>query len=146
MEIKRETLIFNQTLIKRRLTDYIILHHRAGDGNLISIHKEHIRLEWAGIGYHFYVRKNGEVFAGRPINTIGSQCKGMNDKSIGICFEGNFETEKMNNIQFTAGIWLLKYLRTNYYPKAKTKIAGHKEFYATACPGKNFPLDKFKAF
>lgn len=142
MEIKREILTFQQALIKRSITDYILLHHRAGDGNLLSIHQEHLENGWAGIGYHFYVRKNGEVWAGRPINTIGSHCPGMNAKSIGICFEGNFEKEKMNNIQMNAGLALIKYVRSNYYPKAK--IGGHREFYSTACPGKNFPLDYFK--
>ena len=138
MEIKKAILTFKQ-LSPRRVTEFIILHHRAGDGTLLSIHQEHLNKGWAGCGYHFYVRKNGEVWAGRPINTIGAQCEGYNSKSIGVCFEGNFELEKMNDVQFQAGVWLMKYLRTNYYPRAKTKIGGHREFYATACPGKNFP-------
>jgi len=48
----------------------------------------------------------------------------------------------MSDIQFNAGVALIKYLKQKYYPKAK--ISGHREFYANDCPGKNFPLTKFK--
>lgn len=127
---------------KRRETRYIILHHRAGDGDVESIHKQHLTQGFSGIGYHFYVRKSGEVFKGRPIGTVGAHSKGVNQVSIGVCFEGNFETEKgMPKMQKKSGKELISYLK-NLYPDAEIKR--HRDVQATACPGKNFPFDEIK--
>lgn len=141
MNIIQKVFKFAQQLITRKKTDFIILHHRAGNGDVESIHKEHLDKGWAGIGYNFYVRKNGQVFQGRPIDKVGSHCPNYNSISVGICFEGNFDVEKMNDIQFKSGVELLKYIKSIY---KQTQTKGHRELYATACPGKNFPLEKFK--
>ena len=42
----------------RKETRYIILHHRAGNGDVQSIHKTHLGNGWNGIGYQLeYVLK-----------------------------------------------------------------------------------------
>lgn len=127
------------SLSKRSKTEYIILHHRAGDGDVLSIHQGHLKNGWSGIGYHFYVRKDGTVFRGRPLGTVGAQCTNYNSCSVGVCFEGNFEKESMTAAQLKAGQSIIDYLRT-LYPKAKVKR--HGELQATACPGKKFPFDE----
>ena len=71
----------------------MVLHHRAGDGDAEGIHKLHKDRGYSGIGYHFYVRKDGKIYQGRPIETVGAHTLGANQKSIGICFEGDFEKE-----------------------------------------------------
>lgn len=48
----------------------------------------HRRRSFNGIGYHFYIRKDGSIIATRPIEKIGAHAKGWNLKSIGICYEG----------------------------------------------------------
>ncbi len=128
-------------LLPRNRTNYIVLHHRAGDGTVESIHNQHINNGYSGIGYHFYIRKNGSIFRGRPINSIGAHCLNYNYNSVGICFEGNFENEEMSVMQLNAGVEIVNYLK-NLYPNAA--IVGHKSLYNTACPGKNFPMDKIK--
>lgn len=143
-----ETKLNFKPLTKRTKTDYIILHHCAGFGSVQSIHLQHINPPpqgngWAGIGYHYYVRKNGEIWRGRPQWAQGSHCPGRNSDSISVCFEGNFEVEQMPEIQLQSGLWLVRYLSKQVYPSAH--ICGHREQYATACPGKNFPMAKFKA-
>lgn len=138
--IKTEKLKF-KSLTKRTKTSNIVLHHRAGNGDLKSIHNQHLNQGWAGVGYHFYIRKNGEIWQGRPQDAVGSHCPNFNSISVGICFEGNFETEKMQDTQLNSGIWLIKKLKKDYL---NATIKGHKELYATACPGKNFPLGKLK--
>ena len=141
MQIIQKSFNFVKKLITRKKTLYIILHHRAGNGDVESIHQGHLARGWSGIGYNAYIRKTGEVFQGRPFDKIGAHCPNYNSISIGICFEGNFENEKMNDLQFNSGIALIKDLRKNY---PNTQIKGHKELHPTACPGKNFPLEKFK--
>ncbi len=46
---------------------------------------------WAGIGYHYVVRRDGQVECGRSIERIGAHCKGHNNHSIGICYEGGLD-------------------------------------------------------
>ena len=128
-------------LTKRAATRFIVLHHRAGDGDAEGIHRLHLNEGYSGIGYHFYIRKDGTVYRGRPIDTMGAHCLGSNANSIGVCFEGNFENEKMNEKQIKAGNELVLYLK-GLYPDAEIK--GHKELYKTVCPGKNFPLEAIK--
>ena len=143
MNIIEVTYRFAKPLYRRSATDYIIIHHEAGSGQTPqSIHAQHIAQGWAGIGYHYYVRKDGTVYRGRPENTIGTHCPSRNFDSIGVCFEGNFENETMGAAQYNAGVSLLCDILTRY-PSAK--IGKHKDFYATACPGKNFPFAKMVA-
>lgn len=42
-------------------------------------------------GYHFYIRKNGDIKTTRPIEKIGAHARGFNDNSIGICYEGGLD-------------------------------------------------------
>lgn len=138
MEIKEKALIWASEPAPRvGGTRYIIVHHEAGNGSVDAIHRYHKSKGWKGIAYHFLVTKDGEIWRGRPENTIGGHTTNYNSISIGVCFEGNFEVEEMGGKQFAAGAWLLNYLH-NKYPSAQ--IAPHKQFQATACPGRNFPL------
>jgi len=121
---------------------YLVLHHEAGQGTVEQIHKYHLSKGWSGIAYHAYVRRDGSVYAGRPLDKCGGHCSGYNNCSIGICFEGNFETETMTQKQMTGGVKAIGEILAKY---PSLKIVGHKELCATACPGKNFPLDYFKS-
>lgn len=140
MKIIETKFFWNGVLSKRNSTKYIVLHHRAGEGDAESIHSQHLNQGWSGIGYHFYIRKNGEVYQGRPIDMIGAHTQGNNYCSVGVCFEGNYEIEKeMPVLQFEAGKELISYLK-KLYPSAEVK--GHRELQSTACPGKYFPFEE----
>ena len=89
---------------QRRATKKLILHHAAGSGlDARAIHRLHRQNGWAGIGYHYYVQKDGSIHRGRPEDRVGTHAAGHNADSIGVCFEGNFETEEMGPEQFAAG-------------------------------------------
>ncbi len=134
-------LKFNGALSKRTKTDYIILHHTAAtQGTVQAIHNYHMNGRgWKGIGYNFYVRKDGSIYQGRPEWAVGAHATGYNDKSIGVCAEGNFEAEKMPEAQKKAIIELMRELKQKY-PNAQIKR--HKDFAATSCPGKNYPFNE----
>lgn len=142
MKIIEKSYRWQGMLSKRAKTDFIILHHAAAKNcSADDIHRIHISNGWTGIGYHFYVRKDGSVYSGRPINTVGAHTEGYNSNSIGICFEGNFQKETMQDVQKSVGNELIYYLK-NLYPKAKIKK--HSDFNSTVCPGKNFPIGEIK--
>jgi len=120
----------------------IILHHaEASKCTVQDVHSWHLNNGWAGIGYHYFIRKDGSVYKGRPDGAIGSHCQGSNTGSLGICFEGNYMKETIPTAQYNAGIDLIKYLRGKY---GNLTIYGHKDLLATECPGSKFPLADFK--
>ncbi|MGL5766641.1 MAG: peptidoglycan recognition protein family protein, partial [Sarcina sp.] len=105
------------------------------------IHQMHLNNGWSGIGYHFVVRQNGTIERGRPENKMGAHCVNANTGRIGICFPGDFDKNKMNQIQINSGKEIVANLK-NKYPKAVIKP--HKKVInqSTACPGRYFPFDE----
>ena len=134
-----ETNLKFGALSKRNKTNFIALHHAAMDGSVEDIHRVHLNRGYSGIGYHIYIRKDGSIYEGRPIDTIGAHAYGSNSVSVGVCFEGNFEIEEMSNAQKQAGKEVVAYLKDLYDINV---VKGHKQVNATACPGKNFPFDE----
>lgn len=142
IDIIKHNWHFRFTPKTRNYTKYIILHHAAAKtASPEDVHAWHLQRDggtWAGIGYNFYVRKNGEIHEGRGLNQSGAHTTGYNSVSVGICFEGDFSTETVMNIaQLEAGKALLRYLH-EIYPDAK--IICHRDVNNTACPGTYFPL------
>ena len=128
---------------KRESTEWLILHHSAARSYSVSqVHNLHRNInKWSGIGYHFYIEKDGNIYTGRPIGTIGAHCKGHNHYSIGICFEGDFENEHMNDLQIKAGQELIQMIK-NLYPDINICTHGEAWGQNTSCAGKNFPKDR----
>lgn len=133
-------LKFSNIMSQRPSTDKIVIHHADMTGSVEDIHKLHLKQGWAGIGYHYYVRQDGKVYRGRPEDKQGAHCINSNNSSVGVCFEGRYDTiATMPNAQMEAGKELIKYLRDKY-PHAK--LYKHSDLYATACPGRYFPYDE----
>ena len=140
MNIIEKNYNWNGKLSFQNQINTIILHHaEAIECTADDIHSWHLQNKWTGIGYHFFVRKDGKIYRGRPENTIGSHTKGNNINTLGICFEGNFKIEDMNYTQLQAGSELVCYLKEKYNI---TEVKRHKDFIATDCPGDKFPFDK----
>lgn len=140
MQIIEKTFKWATGLSKRKKTEVIILHHADADKcSVEDIHSWHLQRTWSGIGYHFLVRKDGSVYRGRPEDAVGAHTTGNNINSIGICFEGKYNTQTMPESQIKAGQELISYLKNKY---GITQIKKHKDFMATDCPGDKFPFDR----
>lgn len=138
--IKNDDLKFN-SLTNRPKTDLIVIHHTGNpqddDLSAKEIHQSHLNLGWAGIGYHYVIRKDGTIEEGRPHWTIGSHAYGENSRSIGIHFSGNFEIKSPTSEQIESGALLLAKLGLDYgLILDKNHVVGHRDLMATACPGK----------
>ena len=130
----------NHTTRTLNAIDRIILHHSASNvASAEQIHQWHLSRGYAGAGYHFLVRKDGSVYTLRPVNWVGAHCQGYNTCSIGICAEGNFEEETMNEVQKNAIIELVNYLKAIY---RINKVTKHNDYGSTACPGRNYPFNE----
>ena len=44
-----------------------------------------------GVGYHYVIRRNGEIEPGRPEWMVGAHCVNHNAHSIGVCYEGGLD-------------------------------------------------------
>lgn len=118
----------------------IILHHIACEyATPEEIHQWHLDRGWAGIGYNFYVRKDGTVYSCRPMEYVPAHCQGYNTRSIGVAFEGNYVYEEMGETQINAGKELVAYLKATY---GISDVGKHCDYQATECPGQNFPFDE----
>lgn len=94
-------LKFKEELKPRSQTDYIILHHSevSTPHTAEDIHRWHQKNGWAGISYHYFINKDGEIYKCCPRDTVGAYAKEYNENSIGVCFEGNFYKEMMTDAQ-----------------------------------------------
>jgi N-acetyl-anhydromuramyl-L-alanine amidase AmpD len=90
-----------------------------------------------GIGYHYVVRRDGQIEPGRPEWMVGAHCKNHNAHSIGICYEGGLDArgqpaDTRTLEQKLAMVQLLEVLHRRY-PKAL--IVGHHDLNPhKACP------------
>ncbi|NCA32111.1 N-acetylmuramoyl-L-alanine amidase [Adlercreutzia muris] len=142
MKINETNLKFG-SLSNRGSTSRIILHHaEATSCTPEQIHQWHLANGWSGAGYHFLVRKDGAVYALRPEWAVGAHAQGANSDSIGVCFEGRYQTEEMPQPQIDAGRELVAYLKGKY---GLSKVQRHKDVGSTDCPGKNFPFEDITA-
>ncbi len=127
-------------LTPRRETERIVLHHTGGapgeDLDAEAIDAVHRRLGWAGVGYHFLIRKSGAVEAGRPAFAVGAHAEGANSDSVGIALGGNFCEEEPTAAQVESCAMLLAVCAASFGVALDGEhIVGHRDLSATACPG-----------
>lgn len=133
---------------QRKKTDLIILHHFATDASAKAVHLYHKAMGHKGIDYNIVIQLDGTAVWGRGIEYEGGHVRnygpsaGMNQRSIGIACQGNFQKRQMPDVQKET---LMRVIRDclRLYPTI-TRIVGHGELYATACPGQYFPLSEAK--
>ena len=125
----------------------IVIHHTGNDEDddlsAKEIHAIHKGMGWAGIGYHFVIRKNGVIESGRPEWAWGAHAEIYNPYTIAVHLCGNFELDAVHPTaaQIESAAYLIGWLceKYNLTPDAG-HVVGHRDLMATACPGKNLYL------
>ena len=137
----RETNLSFSSLENRKATDAIVIHHIGNTDRDVSaeeVHQWHKNNGWAGIGYHFVIRKDGTIERGRPMDMLGAHCYQHNWHTIGVNIVGEFMEHQPTQAQMDSAATLLAAL-CRYYginPSRQT-IRGHREYNSTDCPGDN---------
>lgn len=141
--IKETNLEFVRSVAERQVTNLIVIHHTGSgydyDTSAEDIHSWHIAACYAGIGYHFVIRKNGVIERGRPLWAEGAHAYGENWRSIGIQLSGDFDGNFFpTDAQIESAAMLIANLCHDYnIPTDRKHIVGHGELMPTSCPGKN---------
>jgi N-acetylmuramoyl-L-alanine amidase len=140
----------------------IVVHHAAGyraatlsEGKkrVREIQKLHQgpRRNWSDIGYHFLIDACGNIYQGRPFFegtslaqaprlAMGAHVLNQNSRKIGICLLGCFHPADQGcndtpTASATASLrQLLQFLLMAYSVPA-SRIATHRDFLPTSCPG-----------
>jgi len=132
---------------------YIMTHHTASKDcpqgkDLVAIKADHIARGWVDIGYNYgveLVNNKPVVTICRGLNIPGAHCPqgGMNRKAIGVAVVGNFEIAPPSPLLIDKLVELYVWLSKKHDIPTEN-IVGHKDYKATLCPGKFFPMDYVK--
>lgn len=141
--IDRKLSFGSLTPLNKSRVSKIVMHHMAhSTWGLEDVHNFHKNSRgWSGIGYNFWIDKQGNVFLGRGFNQ-GAHVLNHNSTTLGVGFQGDFTKDKMTDAQVLAGQQVIDYV--NNWAGKKLEVVGHNELQATACPGKNFRMSEVK--
>lgn len=109
------------------------------DVDVAEIRRWHKKKGWRDVGYHFVVRRNGDVQLGRPLSHTGAHVKGHNKGNIGICMVGGCNAELQPEDNFTlaqrkALFGLMAALQEQFLISDEN-VKGHKDWGVNkACP------------
>ena len=131
----------------RKKTDSIIIHCAATKASMDIGYKEirkwHVENNgWDDVGYHFIIRRNGQLEKARPEGYSGAHAPSHNGRSIGICLVGGMAEDGSAENNFTLEQFLtLKDLVNMIMDKYSdiTEILGHCDVQENKpnCPGFN---------
>jgi N-acetylmuramoyl-L-alanine amidase len=138
----------------------IFVHTLAFDGNagVADVRRWHRQQGWTDIGYHYLVRRSGDVEIGRPESQAGAHVAGANAASIGVACEGHHDREAHTPLQRSALLALLRHLMRQFDVSAG-RVLGHNEVntlialghvdrkYRTSktCPGVRVDMNEIRA-
>lgn len=132
-------LIKNMILFQppKRNVQKIFIHCSASDhanhDDVSVITKWHLARGFSEIGYHFFIKKNGEIQQGRSLEKIPAAQQGYNTGSIAICVHG---LSKFEDQQFLALKNLCHQINQSY--NKNITFHGHIEVSNKSCPVFNY--------
>ena len=119
----------------RRKVDRVFIHCSASDNpnhdNIDTMRAWHKANGWNDVGYHFFIRKSGQIEAGRPLSRTPAAQKPHNSGTIAICLHGLKES-RFTKSQFGALIGLCGQIHAAY--DGCVAFHGHREVANKACP------------
>jgi len=138
--------------------DTIVIHHAVCKScTAQDIHRWHIEERgWAGIAYHYFIRKDGSIYRGRQETWQGGGLLGSENKDVlQICLEGCYTDYVVNGVvlteknvpkaQLDSLVELCKDIQKRLTIKAYKRHSDYSSTQAESkdCPGKYFPWEEF---
>lgn len=114
----------------RTINAHIVHCSDSEDGDVKVIREWHKARGWLDVGYHFVIRRDGEIEVGRTLDQIGAHTEGHNADSVGTCLIGKraFTPAQMRALQ------RINEMLESLFPGIKTY--GHRDFdkHGKTCP------------
>jgi len=143
-----------------RKIDEIIIHctatrpdwwqNKSAQAKVNEVRNWHTSKGWSDIGYHYLIDRDGTVVAGRPLDRTGAHVKGHNTGTVGISLFGGFGgsagdsfADNFTEDQERALLDLIAKLKADH--PSITKVSGHNQYAAKACPCFSVPAWVSKA-
>lgn len=82
-------------MTKRTQTRFIVVHCSATKPSMNitaqTVREWHMSKGWSDIGYHFFIRRDGTIEHGRPVDEIGAHVAGHNSDTVSLCMAGGLD-------------------------------------------------------
>lgn len=118
----------------------LVIHHTAADPSIgiDAVAQKHVHeLGWPGIGYHFVIDPEGQIYHTNDLRTASFHARQANLTTVGIAFCGNFDEAVPTDAQLVSGGRLCAYLLRELSLPIEN-VRGHKVMVSTDCPGRNW--------
>jgi N-acetyl-anhydromuramyl-L-alanine amidase AmpD len=108
--------------------DLIVVHCSDSDNpahdDVSVINQWHLERGFSGVGYHYFIKNNGDIQKGRPDEKIGAHVKGCNKSSLGVCLHGRkrFTKEQFKSLQTLLVKLIIEYGLTSTSVKEHNKL------------------------
>lgn len=114
----------------RKITAHVVHCSDSLDGDVKVVRQWHKARGFNDVGYHFVIRRDGEIEVGRTLDVVGAHCQGHNSTTVGTCLIGK---DKFEPAQFEALRRIDTMLRSMY---PDIKLYGHCELdtHGKTCP------------
>jgi hypothetical protein len=116
---------------------YLVINHSAVPTSVgvEEIARFHVRnMKWPGIGYHFFVDGQGQIYLTNHLTTTCYHVQKWDPVSVGICVSGNFTRVVPSQAQLASTAHLIAWLLQEFGLPLDA-IRGKKEFIDTQSPG-----------
>lgn len=134
--------------IQGQFTGHVIerltVHHTAvvmgsntkAPGRIRSYQSYHQDSGWPDVAYHYLIDANGHVYEGRPTSARGDTFTEYDPTAhFLVCCDGHFDQQDVPAAQLDSLARVLAWASMQFGVSPST-IAGHRQFAATTCPGK----------
>jgi N-acetylmuramoyl-L-alanine amidase len=144
--------VLGQPKAARPITEIIVHCTATPEGRDVSvdtIRGWHKAQGWKDIGYHHVVLLDGTIEAGRPEAIVGSHVMGHNTGTLGVVYvggvaaDGKTPKDTRTPAQRASLLRLVKALIAKY--PTVTKVTGHNQYAAKACPSFDVRKDELGA-
>ncbi len=94
-----------------------------------------VELGWPDLAYHFMVDAAGNIYEGRPYDTVGDTATSYDPTGhLLVCCEGDFNTQPLPDAQRSGLVAIMAWGVAELGLDPAT-ITGHRDHAATSCPG-----------
>jgi hypothetical protein len=111
-KVRVRTAELNPQDLRQNSPKSIVLHSTYSYPRFDELQRFHLSRGFSGVGYHFFIASNNDVFQARPTEIEGAHCIGSNTSSIGLGLYSDNGRLSRRNLRLATG--LIEDIRNSY--------------------------------